>query len=178
MMQSESLAASVFEGRLHPLTIAFSLLKAARGIIPAMSLLFFGNKFFGFMMLVAVVASTVATALARYFSFTYRIEGNELITQHGILERKQRSIPLVRIQEIRVEQGVLHRVFDVVDAKIETGGGGGAEASPSLLLRPQGGRVRRGRVLNRGGDPPAPPAGGGGGGGRPPPPGRRPLPPP
>ncbi|HKC86162.1 MAG TPA: PH domain-containing protein, partial [Blastocatellia bacterium] len=143
MMQSESLAASVFEGRLHPLTIAFSLLKAARGIIPAMSLLFFGNKFFGFMMLIAVVASTVATALARYFSFTYRIEGNELITQHGILERKQRSIPLERIQEIRVEQGVLHRVFDVVDAKIETGGGGGAEASLSVLSRSEVEKLRR-----------------------------------
>src|SRR5215468_4200076 len=143
MMQSESLAASVFEGRLHPLTIAFSLLKAARGIIPAMSLLFFGNKVYGFMLLTAVVASTVATALARYFSFTYRIEGNELITQHGILERKQRSIPLERIQEIRVEQGVLHRVFDVVDAKIETGGGGGAEASLSVLSRSEVERLRR-----------------------------------
>jgi len=143
MMQSESLAASVFEGRLHPLTIAFSLLKAARGIIPAMSLLFFGNKVYGFMLLTAVVAGTVATALARYFSFTYRIEGNELITQHGILERKQRSIPLERIQEIRVEQGVLHRVFDVVDAKIETGGGGGAEASLSVLSRSEVERLRR-----------------------------------
>src|SRR5215475_60720 len=143
MMQSESLAASVFEGRLHPLTIAFSLLKAARGIIPAMSLLFFGNKVYGFMLMMAVVASTVATALARYFSFTYRIEGNELITQHGILERKQRSIPLERIQEIRVEQGVLHRIFDVVDAKVETGGAGGAEASLSVLSRAEVERLRR-----------------------------------
>src|SRR4030095_13675404 len=133
MMQSESRAPWVFEGRLHPLTIAFSLLKAARGIIPAMSLLFFGNKIYGFTLLLAVTASTLATALARYFSFTYRIEGNELVTQQGILERKQRSIPLERIQEIRVEQGVLHRVFDVVDAKIETGGGEGAEASLSVL---------------------------------------------
>src|SRR5215475_1520600 len=143
MMQSESLAASVFEGRLHPLTIAFSLLKAARGIIPAMSLLFFGNKVYGFMLMMAVVASTVATALARYFSFSYRIEGNELITQHGILERKQRSIPLERIQEIRVEQGVLHRIFDVVDAKVETGGAGGAEASLSVLSRSEVERLRR-----------------------------------
>jgi len=142
-MRSESLAASVFEGRLHPLTIAFSLLKAARGIIPAISLLFFGNKIYGFILLMAVIASTIATALARYFSFTYRIEGAELITQEGILGRKQRSIPLERIQEIRVEQGVLHRVFDVVDAKIETGGGGGAEASLSVLSRSEVERLRR-----------------------------------
>jgi putative membrane protein len=143
MMRSESLAASVFEGRLHPLTIAFGLLKAARGIIPAVPLLLFGNKIYGIVLLIAVGASTVATALARYFSFTYRIEGNELITQQGILGRKQRSIPLERIQEIRVEQGVLHRVFDVVDAKIETGGGGGAEASLSVLSRSEVERLRQ-----------------------------------
>ena len=142
-MQSESLASSVFEGRLHPLTIAFGLLKAARGIIPVVPLLLFGNKVFGFMLLLAVTASTVATSLARYFSFTYRIEGNELITQQGVIERKQRSIPLERIQEIRVEQGVLHRVFDVVDAKIETGGGEGAEASLSVLSRSEVDRLRR-----------------------------------
>jgi putative membrane protein len=143
MMQSESLAASVFEGRLHPLTIAFGLLKAARGIIPVVPLLLFGNKIYGFMLLLAVTASTLAAALARYFSFTYRIEGNELVTQQGILERKQRSIPLERIQEIRIEQGVLHRVFDVVDAKIETGGGEGAEASLSVLSRSEVDRLRQ-----------------------------------
>ncbi len=134
---------SVFEGRLHPLTIAFGMLKAARGIIPVIPLLLFGNKAFGFFLLVMVVVSTIATALARYFSFSYRIEGNELITQHGILGRRQRVIPLERIQEIRVEQGVLHRIFDVVDAKIETGGGEGAEASLSVLARAEAERLRQ-----------------------------------
>src|SRR5262245_31958082 len=143
MMRSEPLAASIFEGRLHPLTIAFSLLKAARGIIPAAPLLLFGNKIYGFALLTAVIVSAIATALARYFTFSYRIEGRELITQHGLLERKQRSIPLERIQEIRVEQGVLHRVFDVVEAKIETGGGEGAEASLSVLSRSEVERLRQ-----------------------------------
>src|SRR5215475_6515829 len=142
-MQSEPLAASIFEGRLHPLTIAFGLMKAARGIIPAIPLLLFGHRVYGFMLLTAIIASTVATALARYFTFSYRIEGNELITQHGVIERKQRSIPLERIQEIRVEQGVLHRVFDVVDAKIETGGGEGADASLSVLSRSEVERLRQ-----------------------------------
>jgi len=142
-MQSEPLTTSIFEGRLHPLTIAFGLLKAARGIIYAIPLLLVGNKVFGFIVMMALIASSVAALLARYFSFSYRIEGNELITQQGVLERTQRSIPLERIQEIRVEQGVLHRVFDVVDAKIETGGGGGAEASLSVLSRAEADRLRQ-----------------------------------
>jgi putative membrane protein len=134
---------SIFEGRLHPMTIAFGLLKSARGLIPVAPLLLFGNKIQGILLLVAITAGAVATALARYFSFSYRVEGAELITQHGILERQQRSIPLERIQEIRVEQGVLHRLFDVVDAKVETGGGAGAEASLSVLSRAEAERLRR-----------------------------------
>ncbi len=141
-MRSEPLPAPIFEGRLHPLTIAFGLLKAARGVIPVLPLFLFGNKIYGLFSLLAVVAAAIVTALARYFSFTYRIEGDELITQQGVIERRQRSIPLERIQEIRVEQGVLHRVFDVVDAKIETGGGEGAEASLSVLSRAEVERLR------------------------------------
>lgn len=141
--QIQPSTSSIFEGRLHPLTIAFGLLKAARGIIPVIPLLLFGNKTFGLFALTAIIASTIATSLARYFSFSYRIEGAELVTQQGILERKHRSIPLERIQEIRVEQGVLHRIFDVVDAKIETGGGEGAEASLSVLSRAEVERLRQ-----------------------------------
>jgi putative membrane protein len=140
---TSSPASSIFEGHLHPLTVAFGLFKAARGIIPVIPLLLFGNKAFGFVLLMMIIASTVATSLVRYFSFSYRIEGNELITQQGILGRRHRSIPLERIQEIRVEQGVLHRLFDVVDAKIETGGGEGAEASLSVLSRAEVERLRQ-----------------------------------
>jgi putative membrane protein len=138
-MQSES----IFEGHLHPLTVVFGLLRAGRAIIPVIPLLWFGNRLWSAFLLMMIVASTVVTTLVRYFTFSYRIEGNELITQQGLLERKQRSIPLERIQEIRVEQGVLHRVFDVVDAKIETGSGGGAEASLSVLSRAEVERLRR-----------------------------------
>jgi putative membrane protein len=134
---------SVFEGRLHPLTVAFGLLRAARSFIYLIPLILFGNKSYGLALLTLIVTSAILTTLARYFSFSYRIEGNELITQQGLLERKHRSIPLERIQEIRVEQGVLHRVFDVVDAKIETGGGGGAEASLSVLSRAEVERLRQ-----------------------------------
>src|SRR5262249_27173576 len=137
------LPASILEGRLHPFPFPLVLKKAAREIPPAIPFLLFGHKIYGLMMLTAIIASTIATSLARYFSFSYRIEGNELITQHGILERKQRSIPLERIQEIRIEQNVLHRVFDVVDAKIETGGAGGAEESLSVLSRSEVERLRR-----------------------------------
>jgi putative membrane protein len=142
-MPSEILSQPIFEGRLHPLTLLFGLLKGLRGAIPIIPLIFFGNRWTFAGILLIVFMGTVISVLARYFSFSYRVEGNELITEQGILERKHRSIPLERVQEIRIEQGVMHRLFGVVNARIETGGGEGAEASLSVLSRPEAERLRR-----------------------------------
>ncbi len=132
----------IFEGHLHPLTLLFGLWKGIRGAIPVIPLLFFGNRLMGAGILILIFLSTILTALVRYFSFSYRIEARELITRQGILQRKQRNIPLERVQEIRIEQGVIHRLFNVVDAKIETGGGEGAEATLSVLSRAEAERLR------------------------------------
>jgi putative membrane protein len=142
-MPSEILAQPIFEGRLHPLTLLFGLFKGLRGAIPIIPLIFFGNRWAFAGALLILFMGTVISVMARYFSFSYRIEGNELITEQGIVARKHRSIPLERVQEIRIEQGVMHRLFDVVNARIETGGGEGAEASLSVLSRPEAERLRR-----------------------------------
>lgn len=136
-------AQPVFQGHLHPLTIVLGLWKGSRAIIPIIPLILFGNRWFGWAALVMTFGGTMATVLVKYFSFGYRIEGHELITEEGILGRKQRNIPLERIQEIRIEQGVLHRLLDVVDAQIETGSGGGAEASLSVLSRAEAEKLRQ-----------------------------------
>lgn len=141
--QPQILSRPIFEGRLHPLTLLFGLIKGLRGAIPIIPLIFFGSRWMFAGILMMIFAGTIVTAFVRYFSFSYRIEGNEMITKQGILERKQRNIPLERIQEIRIEQGVMHRLFGVVDAKVETGGGGGAEASLSVLSRNEAERLRQ-----------------------------------
>lgn len=133
----------VFQGRLHPLTLVFAAWSLIRGfIIPAVLILLFGNeKFLGGFLLVFVLIP-MALAVVRYFTFTYRIEGSELITQQGILGRTERHIPLSRVQDIRIEQGVLHRIFDMTDVHVETAGGQGAEASLSVLSRKEAERLR------------------------------------
>ena len=136
---------SVFEGRLHPLTLVFTVWNLIRGfIIPAVLVLLFGNeKFMGGFLLIFVLIP-MALAVVRYFTFKYRIESGELITQHGIVARTERHIPLARVQDIRIEQGVLHRIFDMADVHVETAGGQGAEASLSVLSRKEAERLRAG----------------------------------
>lgn len=132
----------VFEGRLHPLTLIISLLKYGRALVPALALVMFGNRWAGAPLLFFTLIGLAAT-FAKYFSFRYRIENNELITQEGLIEKRQRHIPLERIQEISIEQGLLHRILGVVDAKIETGSGSGAEASLSVLSRAEADKLRQ-----------------------------------
>ena len=140
-----SSSAALLEGRLHPLTLVLGLITSLRSlIIPAIPILLFGNKFRwgGIGLFGLLLIGTAVTLLIRYFSFSYRIQGRELVTREGVIERKERHIPLEQIHEIRIEQNLLQRLFDVVEAVIETAGADGAEAKLSVLSRAEAERLR------------------------------------
>ena len=143
MPPAASAPPAIFEGRLHPMTLVFNAWSLVRGfIIPAILVLFFGSKgFMGGFVLVFIMLP-MAVAIIRYFTFTYRIQGGELITAHGLLGRTERNIPLARVQDIRIEQGVLHRMFGMADVHVETAGGRGAEASLSVLAKDEAEHLR------------------------------------
>jgi putative membrane protein len=131
-------------GRLHPLTLAFAGWNAVRGfVVPAVAVLLFGNEFVAGAILLVALSINLCFSLVRYFTFSYRLHGDELVTVQGVLGRTERHIPLERVQDIRIEQGVLHRVFGVVDVHVETAGGKGPEASLSVLSRDEAERLRR-----------------------------------
>jgi len=134
---------SIFQGRLHPLTLAFAFFKAGRNFLPLIPLLIFGSGVWSLPVVLVFIVMSLAQALIRYFTFSYAIEGGDLVIRKGIIERTERHIPLDRVQEIQVEQGILHRIFGVVDAVIETAGGQGPEASLSVLSRAEVERLRR-----------------------------------
>ena len=136
----------ILEGRLHPLTLFFAFWNAIRGILIPFIIVFLfrrdkGQEVYVWMALLFVGIPTVL-AIIKYFTFTYRISGGELITKQGILGRTQRNIPLVRVQDIRIEQRVMHRLLRMADVHIETAGGKGPEASLSVLSRVEADRLR------------------------------------
>ena len=75
-------AQSVFQGRLHPLTLVFAGWAFLRSfLIPIVVLVFFGSRregqgwmLFGLMG----VGIPLGLAMVRYFTFTYRIDAGEL----------------------------------------------------------------------------------------------------
>lgn len=136
----------LLEGRLHPLTLLFAVWNTLRGIlIPLIVIIFFGRKRaedLYFLFAIVFLVLPIGFALVRYFTFTYRIQNGELITHQGVLGRTQRIIPLTRVQDIRIEQSVLHRLFRMADVHVETAGGKEPEASLSVLSVAEADKLR------------------------------------
>jgi putative membrane protein len=140
----------VLEGRLHPCTLLFGVWNAVRNVlIPLVVVLLFGRRREGdayvlpFLFVgVFFLGLPIALTVVRYFTFTYRIIHGELIVRHGVLGRTERHIPLNRVQDIRLEQRLLHRLCGMVEVHVETAGGRGAEASLSVLSRQEAERLR------------------------------------
>ena len=84
----------------------------------------------------------VVAAVARYMSFRYAIHDGHLLIRSGIFTRQERTIPLSKIQNINISRNLVHRVLGLVDLKIETASGAGAEASLSALSEAEAARVK------------------------------------
>jgi membrane protein YdbS with pleckstrin-like domain len=132
----QSVPGPVAAGHLHPLALGFDLFRLVRGfLLPAIPLLLFSRRSSWGVMLMLLAVFALGRAVVRYVSFTYRVEGGELITREGLIGRTERHIRFERIQEVRIEQSLMHRIFGVVEAKVETGSGGGPEATFTVMAR-------------------------------------------
>jgi putative membrane protein len=131
-------------GHLHPLTLVLAVIHTVRNLLlPAIGLLLLGRHQASAAVLLVFVFISISRAVTRYFSFSYCVADGELVTRDGILERTERHIPLERVQDIRIEQGLLQRLFGVVDVHVETAGRKGPEASLSVLSKAEAERLRR-----------------------------------
>jgi len=121
--------------RFHPLTIVFALGGELRNFLfPAVLALMTaspGNQTERFLLVFLVPGAILA--VARYFFSTYRYDATELVVRSGVVFKNERHIPYARIQSVDAVQNVLHRLFGVVDVKVQTGTTGEAEATLSVL---------------------------------------------
>ena len=124
------------ERRLHPVSILFAFLAQLRafvlpGILVLVGASTRGSDWQPWMMLFLV--PTAIVAMLRYVSFRYRYDPHEMVIRSGLVFRKERHIPYARIQNVDGVQNVLHRLLNVVEVRIETGGGQTPEATMSVL---------------------------------------------
>lgn len=133
--------------RLHPFALLREAVETGRGwFVPA---LIAGASLGGGQMgrvvvwgAVFLVIPTLLFALAEYLAFRYRVAGDELILDSGVLSRRHRVIPLSRVQNLELRQNALQRAFGVAELRVETAGGDTEEPVPLVLGRPEAERLR------------------------------------
>ncbi|NIP78504.1 MAG: PH domain-containing protein, partial [Gemmatimonadetes bacterium] len=70
----------------------------------------------------------------QWLAFRYRLEGDELIIDSGVLSRRRRVIPLARIQNVDLKRSALERLAGVAELRLETASGGSdTEAGLAVL---------------------------------------------
>lgn len=126
--------------RLHRFTLFFGALRVARAFtVPAVlgALRAGGNGAEQALAVGLGILSVPAllAAVAKYLTFRYRLKGDELVLDSGIVSRSRRVIPLARVQNIDVRQSWLERLCGVAELRVETAGGERPEAVLSVLGR-------------------------------------------
>ncbi|MFB6183848.1 MAG: PH domain-containing protein [Haloarculaceae archaeon] len=122
--------------RLHPLTILIR--GASRGIGFAVAASVVGNVLGTVAGPLAVAGSGVLAALglllgvgyeiARYRRYEYDLTDDTLDIRSGVFARREREIPLGRVQNVDVSRTLFGRLVGVATVAVETAGGGSTEA--------------------------------------------------
>jgi putative membrane protein len=85
-------------------------------------------------LLLAWLLAIAGTVLA-YSGFTLSREGDFLYIKRGLLERREATIPLSRIQAVRISEGILRQPFGLASLRVESAGYG-EDAGVSAMLFP------------------------------------------
>ena len=126
------------EGRLHPSVIVLWTLQA---FAPLAALWIASSA--EQMIAVAAVGLTLLSSWVRWLRYRWRIESDQLIVEHGLIQRTRRIIPLERIQAVQTVRKIRHRVFGVVGLRIETVGGNESEGQLDALRPALAAEVQR-----------------------------------
>lgn len=99
----------------------------------------------GGQLLLVTLGAVVITALrtVSWWRRTYDIREGALVLSEGIIRRKQRVVPLERIQQVNVDRKLRHRIFGVARLKVQTASGGsGAELDLDAVADAEAERLR------------------------------------
>ena len=132
--------------RLHPISLVFSLISLLKSnVIPTIfGVLGAANGNLYYLVLAGIfLIPSIAVSIVRYFTVRYRISKGELVVNEGLFFRRTRTVPVERIQNIDLVQGVLHRIFKVAEVRVETASGTKPEAVLSVLSLTQVDLLRR-----------------------------------
>jgi putative membrane protein len=128
--------------KLHPLSVPVRVV--SRGVGLAWAFIIGGIAFAGGdpvltsgVVVAAVLVFLVVTAyeVAYYRRFDYELTDESLDIYSGVFSRREREIPLRRVQNVDVTRSFVARLLGIAEVDVETAGGGGTEANLRFVGR-------------------------------------------
>lgn len=130
--------------RLHPLT---PLLRGGRYVLVIIAVI--GQQGLRetepWLLLLVFGVGTPLAVLVGFVSWRttrYRVEGIELHLTNGVLQKRDRRVPLPRVQSIDLVRPLLARIFGLAELRLEVVGSGDSEARLSYLTEHEAKRLR------------------------------------
>ncbi|NHX37793.1 MULTISPECIES: PH domain-containing protein [Halolamina] len=138
--------------RLHPLSIPYRVLEQGLGL--AFVLLVVGAPAFGVVqgtlgstptaaLGVVIVLGVVGYGVAYYRRFEYELTADTFDIRSGVFARRDREIPLRRIQNVDISQNVVQRALGIAEVRLETAGGSTSEAHLKFVSVARANRLQR-----------------------------------
>ena len=93
--------------------------------------------------LISLTVSVVA-----YFRYYFHLEQDQLVIKKGVFNQSLTKLPFERIQNLYIEQNVLHRLLGVVSLRVDSAGSSGHEVTIDALER-EDAEAMRAFVLER-----------------------------
>ncbi|ELY88541.1 PH domain-containing protein [Natrinema altunense] len=103
-----------------------------------------GTNLLSVVGLVAIgIVLGIVYEFAYYRRFRYELTDDTFDVTSGVLARRDRELPLGRVQNVDIRQNVLVRVLGIAAVHIETAGGGQTEVSLQYVDEDEARRLRR-----------------------------------
>jgi putative membrane protein len=140
--------------RLHPFSVPYRAL--SRGMSIGLMLFFVGQSLVGtdalpvrltrpglFALAAVGVVAVALWQVAYYRRFEYRLTDDGLEIASGVVSRRNREIPLRRIQNVDISRNLIQRALGIAVLDLETAGGGATEASLRFVGYDEAKRLQR-----------------------------------
>ncbi|WP_435096447.1 PH domain-containing protein [Halarchaeum sp. P4] len=122
--------------RLHPLSVVYRVGTRIAGVAWGLAIAVFAGTtavpFLSTLQVAAIAAvallAFVGYEVARYRRFEYALTDSTLDVSSGVFARREREIPLRRVQNVDVSRNIVQRALGIATVHVETAGGGSTEA--------------------------------------------------
>ena len=89
-----------------------------------LNLVFLSSQLLYFLGLLVVWGISVAMTLLAYYGFTVALDKEDIVITRGLIEKKRATVPLNRVQSVRIIENPLRQFFGYANVVIDNAGGG------------------------------------------------------